>query len=74
MTAAALHAADALLPTGWARDVLIEWDAAGCITGVRPHSGWSQTSGVARAVRPVLPRLPTGPYAMGAQGIITRRG
>lgn len=58
MAAGALHAIDALLPTGWARDVLIEWDAAGCITGVRPHSGWSQTSGVARAAGPVLPGMP----------------
>ena len=24
-----LHAADALLPTGWARDVLLQWDAQG---------------------------------------------
>ena len=58
MAAGALHASDALLPTGWARDVVIEWDAAGRITWVRPHSGWSQTSGVARAAGPVLPGMP----------------
>ncbi len=58
MAAGALHAGDALLPTGWARDVFIEWDAAGCILGVRPHSGWSQTSGVPRAAGPVLPGMP----------------
>jgi len=58
MAAGALYAADALLPTGWARDVLIEWDATGCITGVRPHAGWSQSSGVARAAGPVLPGMP----------------
>ena len=58
MTAGRLHAADALLPEGWARDVLIEWDAAGCIVGVRPHSGWDQTSDVSRAAGPVLPGMP----------------
>jgi formimidoylglutamate deiminase len=58
MTAGALYASDALLPTGWARDVLIEWDATGCISGVRPDSGWSQTSGVSRAAGPVLPGMP----------------
>lgn len=58
MAAGALHAADALLPSGWARDVRIEWDAAGCIVGVRPHSGWDQTSGVLRALGPVVPGMP----------------
>lgn len=36
MPAGRLFAADALLPTGWARDVLLEWDAAGVLRGVRP--------------------------------------
>jgi len=58
MAAGSLHAADALLPSGWARDVLVEWDAAGCIVGVRPHSGPSQTSGVSRAAGPVVPGMP----------------
>ena len=31
-----LHAADALLPTGWARDVLLEWDAHGELVAVTP--------------------------------------
>jgi hypothetical protein len=33
-----LFAADALLPTGWARDVLLAWDAQGRLTGVVPAS------------------------------------
>jgi len=53
-----LHAADALLPSGWARDVLIEWDAAGSIVGVRPHSGWGRTSGISCAAGPVVPGMP----------------
>ncbi len=53
-----LFAADALLPTGWASDVLIEWNADGTLTGVRPQSRQDQTSGVPRAAGPVLPGLP----------------
>lgn len=52
----ALHAADALLPTGWARDVAIEWDDAGLITRVQAGSGkdpaWPSAAG------PVLPGMP----------------
>jgi hypothetical protein len=29
-----LHAADALLPSGWAHNVMIEWDDAGVICPV----------------------------------------
>ena len=36
----ALHARDALLPSGWARDVLLEWDDAGIIT--RAEAGCEQ--------------------------------
>ena len=55
MSGGALFAADALLPTGWARDVLIEWNTDGTLTGVRPHSGQGHTSGAPRAGGPVLP-------------------
>jgi formimidoylglutamate deiminase len=53
-----LHAADALLPSGWARDVLIEWDDRGRLTVVGPHAGQGQVSEVPRASGPVLPGLP----------------
>ena len=33
-----LFAPDALLPTGWARDVLVAWDGAGRITAVTPNA------------------------------------
>jgi formimidoylglutamate deiminase len=49
-----LHAHDALLPTGWARDVLIEWDDAGLIT--RVASGAPQGAHP-RAAGPVLPGI-----------------
>ncbi len=50
-----LFAADALLPTGWARDVLIAWDAAGRITSVAPNA---QPGDAAVAPGPLLPGMP----------------
>lgn len=56
MTAGRLFAADALLPAGWARDVLIEWDAGGWLTAVTP--GVPPPAGVSRSAGPVLPGMP----------------
>ena len=50
-----IFAADALLPTGWARDVLIAWDAAGRITTVVPNA---QPGDAAVAPGPLLPGMP----------------
>lgn len=70
MPAGRLFAASALLPTGWARDVLLEWDAAGVfvrlgkigdsplVNGDSPQSGPGQTSDVPRAAGPVVPGVP----------------
>lgn len=54
--AGSLFAADALLPTGWARQVLFEWNAAGQLTAVTPGSAPASTT--PRAVGPVLPGVP----------------
>ena len=51
-----LYAADALLPSGWARDVLLEWDDAGMLTGVVP--GQAAPEGATVAAGPVLPGMP----------------
>lgn len=51
-----LFAADALLPTGWARDVLLAWDAQGRLTAVMPAS--AAPAGVPQADGPVIPGLP----------------
>ncbi|QBK03917.1 formimidoylglutamate deiminase [Hylemonella gracilis] len=51
-----VFAAHALLPGGWARDVLLRWNAAGTLTAVRPGS--SLPPGVEQANGPVLPGLP----------------
>lgn len=52
----ALFAAHALLPGGWARDVLLQWNAAGAFTAVLP--GNRPPPGVTQASGPVLPGLP----------------
>ena len=49
-----LHAADALLPSGWARDVLIEWDETGLLTRVAAGEAPAQHE---RAAGPVLPGM-----------------
>lgn len=56
MTPGRLHAADALLPTGWARDVRLEWDAHGVLTAVQPDQPCPD--GVTRASGPVVPGMP----------------
>ncbi len=54
-----IFAADALLPTGWARDVLIAWDGAGRITAVTPNMQHMQRpEGAATAAGPVIPGMP----------------
>ena len=50
-----LFAADALLPTGWERDVLVAWDGAGRITTITPNA---QPNGAAVAPGPLLPGMP----------------
>jgi len=51
-----LFAADALLPTGWARDVLLEWDDTGRLSTVTP--GIEAQGDTPRAIGPVLPGMP----------------
>lgn len=53
---ASLFAADALLPSGWARDVLLEWDAQGTLT--RVQAGSTAPPFVARSAGPLIPGLP----------------
>ena len=51
-----LFAADALLPTGWARDVLLEWNAEGRLSAVTPDSRPAGDAPCAGG--PVLPGMP----------------
>ena len=50
-----MWAAHALLPGGWARDVLLAWDGAGTLSAV--NAGTPPPSGVAQAAGPLLPGL-----------------
>jgi len=49
-----LHAADALLPSGWTRDVLLEWNGEGMLTRVEAGQ---PPSGAPRAAGPLLPGM-----------------
>jgi len=50
-----LFAPHALLPTGWARDVLLSWDAAGVLAQVTPNA--TPPAGTATAFGPLVPGL-----------------
>ena len=52
----ALFAAHALLPTGWASDVLLRWDDAGNLQRVEP--GATPDAGTPRASGVLLPGQP----------------
>ncbi len=56
MSAQRLHAADALLPAGWAKDVLLEWNADGRFVSVVPDQ--AAPFGVPRAAGQVVPGMP----------------
>jgi formimidoylglutamate deiminase len=51
-----LFAEHALLPTGWARDVLLSWNDQGLLTNVNPVDNCPV--GTPRATGPVLPGMP----------------
>ncbi len=51
-----LFAPHALLPDGWAHDVLLQWDERGCFTAV--DVGVQPPPGTRRATGPLLPGMP----------------
>lgn len=51
-----LFAPDALLPTGWARNVLLQWDGTGRLTAVEPDT--QAPAGTELARGPVIPGMP----------------
>lgn len=53
-----LFAPDALLPTGWARHVRLQWNAVGVLTAVTPDSPPQPDAPCLQAAGPVLPGLP----------------
>lgn len=51
-----LFAKDALLPTGWAKNVLLTWNASGQLTHVQPDATPPQSTDKARG--PLIPGMP----------------
>lgn len=51
-----LFAADALLPSGWAKNVLLAWDDAGQLTQVQADA--ARPSGASTAPGPLIPGMP----------------
>lgn len=61
MTAGRMHADDALLPNGWARQVLIEWDDSGTLTRVDANvqlANEPAAASIAIARGPLIPGMP----------------
>ena len=71
---ARLFAARALLPEGWASDVLLEIDPAGTIVGVTPGA---RADGAARAAGPLIPGMPnlhSHAFQRAMAGLAQQRG
>jgi formimidoylglutamate deiminase len=51
-------ASDAMLPDGWAKDVLIEVDAAGMISAVKGGATTAERAGAIAIENPVIPGMP----------------
>ena len=69
-----LFSSAALLPDGWARDVLLEWDDDGSIVGVSANAA---SNGHPRAAGPVLPGMPnvhSHAFQRAMAGLAERRG
>ena len=56
MTNNTLFAHDALLPSGWTKNVLLHWNATGQLTQVEPNT--SAPEGTTQAMGPVIPGMP----------------
>jgi formimidoylglutamate deiminase len=70
----ALFAAHALLASGWARDVLIEWDGEGTITHVTPGASAGTTDVAAGSVLPGMPNVHSHAFQRAMAGLAEVRG
>src|SRR5258708_23911801 len=68
-----LFAADALLPSGWARDVLLEWDDAGMLTRVEPGAA-AQGPRAAGAVLAGMTNVHSHAFQRAMAGLADTRG
>jgi formimidoylglutamate deiminase len=69
-----LHAQDALLPAGWARDVLIEWDDAGVIHRADAGQVQGNHPRAAGAVLPGMANLHSHSFQRAMAGLAEFRG
>ena len=71
---ASLHASEALLPSGWTRDVLLEWDDEGTLTTVasgRAADGHPRAAGL---VLPGMPNVHSHSFQRAMAGLAELRG
>ncbi|WP_295959470.1 formimidoylglutamate deiminase [Rhodoferax sp.] len=69
-----LHAKNALLPTGWASNVLLQWNAKGELTTVTPDTPPGNTPKTAGPVTPGLPNLHSHAFQRAMGGLTEFRG
>lgn len=69
-----LFAARALLPDGWASDVLLEIDAAGTLARVTPGAADASAEHAAGPVLPGMPTLHSHAFQRAMAGLAERRG
>lgn len=70
----ALHARDALLPSGWARDVLLEWDDAGLLTRVEAGQEQGRHAPAAGPLLPGMPNVHSHSFQRAMAGLAEFRG
>jgi len=70
----ALFARHALLPQGWQRDVLLEWDAHGDLTRVAPGAAAAPDTRQARYVLPGMVNLHSHAFQRALGGLTERAG
>ncbi len=69
-----LHAADALLPSGWARDVLLEWNEAGILTRVQSDMSAGMAPRAAGALLPGMSNVHSHAFQRAMAGLAEMRG
>jgi len=69
-----LHAAEALLPSGWARDVLLEWDDAGTLTRVTAGAPAGTHERATGLVLPGMPNVHSHSFQRAMAGLAELRG
>lgn len=69
-----LHAQNALLPTGWAHNVLLQWNASGELTAVTPNANPGSALQAAGPLTPGLPNLHSHAFQRAMAGLTEFRG